>query len=479
MGQLLHSSHKWIERNRLLWLRWLIPALVLLLAPAIGYGASPNNGRLLLLGLLGLSGAFVLVQMLLRWPGLGFVLLIPANMLVPFTIGTGTQTSVNATILLILLLLGLWLYELWQRGEGLRLYRSATIPPLALLIVVTILALLAGQLPWLQTEQAPLAAQIGGLAVFVLSAAAYLLAVHQYRELRWLEWTVWLLIALGTIYVGFRVIPGMFRHSGRFYQWGSVSSQFWTWFVALTFSQALLNQKLRREWRAVLLAILAVTLYSILWQTGDWMSGWIPPVIAMVAIVALRWWQSSFLLVIGGVVGLPVLLAMLIATDAYSYETRIDAWLVLLDLIRINPILGLGPANYYYYTPLFGIRGYYVQFNSHNQYFDMLLQTGVLGLACLLWFFAAVARAGWRLRLEVPDGFAYAYVYGALGGLAATAASGFLGDWILPFVYNVGIVGMRSSILGWLFLGGLIAIERMIASGALPRRVEAEASALA
>jgi O-antigen ligase len=200
-----------------------------------------------------------------------------------------------------------------------------------------------------------------------------------------------------------------------------------------------------------------VTLYSILWQTGDWQSGWIPPVIAIVAIVALRWWQSYFVLIAGGVVALPVVLSMLIAADAYSFETRIDAWLVLLDLIRINPILGLGPANYYYYTPLFGIRGYYVQFNSHNQYFDMLLQTGVLGLVCLIWFFAAVGRAGWRLRLEAPDGFAQAYVYAALGGLVATVASGFLGDWILPFVYNVGIVGMRSSILGWLFLGGLIA----------------------
>src|SRR5690606_20079349 len=126
--------------------------------------------------------------------------------------------------------------------------------------------------------------------------------------------------------------------------------------------------------------------------------------------------------------------------------------------------LGVGPANYYYYTPLFGIRGYAVQFNSHNQYFDIVLQAGVLGLACVLWFFAAVAQAGWRLRNRVEDGFARAYVYGALGGLVATVASGFLGDWFLPFVYNVSLAGMRSSILAWLFLGGLIALERMSAT---------------
>jgi O-antigen ligase len=168
-------------------------------------------------------------------------------------------------------------------------------------------------------------------------------------------------------------------------------------------------------------------------------------------------------MVAGSVIGIPLLVGALIASDAYSYETRIDAWMVLLNIVRANPILGVGPANYYYYTPLFGIRGYAVQFNSHNQYFDIVLQVGLLGLICVLWFFVEVGRAGWQLRNRVEDGFARAYVYGALGGLIATVASGLLGDWYLPFVYNVGLVGLRSSILGWLFLGGLIAMERMAA----------------
>ena len=36
---------------------------------------------------------------------------------------------------------------------------------------------------------------------------------------------------------------------------------------------------------------------------------------------------------------------------------------------------------------------------------------------------------------------------------------GALGDWFLPFVYNIGIAGFRASVLGWLFLGGLLAME--------------------
>jgi O-antigen ligase len=155
--------------------------------------------------------------------------------------------------------------------------------------------------------------------------------------------------------------------------------------------------------------------------------------------------------------------------NQYSYMTRIAAARVMTEIIKINPVIGLGPANYYWYTPLFPILGYAVQFNSHNNYIDIIAQTGLLGLACFLWFAWEVWRLGWRLRSIVPEGFARAYVYGALGGLVATMAAGMLGDWVLPFIYNVGYDGFRSSVLGWLFLGGLMALEQIyVHNGANP-----------
>jgi hypothetical protein len=133
-----------------------------------------------------------------------------------------------------------------------------------------------------------------------------------------------------------------------------------------------------------------------------------------------------------------------------------------LAIISKSPILGVGPANYYWYTPLFPILGWRVQFNSHSQYIDLLLQTGILGLFCFFWFAWTIGKLGWQLRNRVPAGFARAYVYGALGGLAGTLIAGGLGDWVLPFVYNVGLAGMRASLLGWLFLGGLVALEQIV-----------------
>jgi hypothetical protein len=135
--------------------------------------------------------------------------------------------------------------------------------------------------------------------------------------------------------------------------------------------------------------------------------------------------------------------------------------LILREIVKVNPALGLGFANYYWYTPLFPIRGFAVRFNSHNNFVDIIAQTGLVGLGIFLWFFFELGRVGMRLIHRVPAGFPRAYVYGALGGLVATLAAAMLGDWVLPFVYNIGFSGVRTGILAWIFLGGLVALETL------------------
>ena len=103
-----------------------------------------------------------------------------------------------------------------------------------------------------------------------------------------------------------------------------------------------------------------------------------------------------------------------------------------------------------------------MNFNSHSQYIDIIAQVGIFGLLCLMWVFFAIAKLGWQLKDQAQEGFEKAYVYGAIGGLAGTLVAGFFVDWILPFVYNIGLDGFRSSMLSWIFLGGLVSIEQMV-----------------
>ena len=456
----ISGSRWWLEQNSHLWLRPLVVAGVLLLSAVLAFKASPRY-LMVILGLL-VGGGATLVFM--RWPSMGLVALI-GTIIVPFNGPSG----LNATMAVVALLLGLWLFATMARQRSIQLLPSRPIWPLMAFSITAGLAFGAGQLPWYPFAQpAPMGAQLGGMAIFVLSAGAFLLVAHQVRDPRWLKWMTWLFLALGGLYVAGQLVPGM-GHFTRPYSAGTTGSLFWTWLVALALSQAIFNSRLHPVWRVAVGGLAMATLYIGLFPGRSWSSGWIPPLVAVLVTVWVARPRLAFLAMpvaaIGAILQYEKLVRLvMIGDNQYSLITRLEAWRIVLEIVKVNPILGLGPANYHWYTPLFPILGWSVQFNSHSQYVDLIAQTGLLGLAFFLWFFWAVGKLGWRLREQVPIGFARAFVYGSLGGLAGTLVAGALGDWILPFFYNVTLKGFRSSVLGWLFLGGLVALDQIFAT---------------
>jgi hypothetical protein len=359
----------------------------------------------------------------------------------------------------VALLLGLWLLDMVARRRQIRLESSRAVWPLLCFVAIACLSFGVGQLPWFRfAPHAPLDAQLGGLAILVLSVGTFLLAANQLRDLRVLSRITWAFLAFGALYMLVRsVLPAAGLPTRDWLQ--SVGSVFYLWLVALAFSQAAFNRDLHPVWRLALGVLVLVTLYVLYVLKYADKSGWIPAFVCLVAIVGCRSWRAGLVLVV--VMGLFAVYQLpdVLASDDYSVSTRFDAWLIMLEIVKISPIWGLGFANYYWYAPLFPIRGFAVSFNSHNNYVDIVAQTGLVGLFCFLWFYWAVGQIGWRLRQHVPAGFAQAYLYGAVGGLAGTVALGMFGDWVLPFVYNIGLNGFRSSMLAWLFLGGLVTLE--------------------
>jgi len=339
--------------------------------------------------------------------------------------------------------------------------------PLLLLCLVALLAFLMGQLPWFDAlPKAPFRAQLGGLALFWLSAGAFLLVAHQIHDIRWLKWLTWIFIALGGLYILGNLIPVYGSAITNFFPRGATGSLFWVWLLALSLSQAIFNKKLDHRLRVLLVLLVIGAFYVSLFQTRAWASGWLPPLIAILSIFIL--WKprlgivTTLICVVFSLLNYQNLIANVLSLEEYSYITRLAAWEIVIDLIKVNPILGLGPANYYFYTPLYSLMGYFVSFNSHNQYIDIIAQIGLIGFACFLWFVWQVGKLGLSLRKTASEGFPRAYVYGALGGLAGTLAAGMLADWIIPFVYNIGFTGFRASVLGWIFLGGMVALGQII-----------------
>ena len=434
-------------------LRPLLVIAELLIVAALAYIASQRQLTLVIFVPIGVG----LLLAFLHWPPLGLIFAPLVGLIIPFLGPSG----LNASMILLAMLLGLWMLDMIVNQHQLHLVPSRTVWPLFCLVAVAIISFGVGQLPWLTFAiHAPMGAQLGGLSIIVLSAGAFLLMANQLPDTRWLSRVTWAFLAVGALSVLVRsVLPAMGIYPRSVFQ--QVGPVFYIWLVGMAFSQAMFNTDLHRGLRFALMGLVLVTIYILfIVKFGD-KSGWLSVFVCLGVIITARSWRAGLALVPVGVLAIVYMWTKVVSTDEYSISTRFDAWLILAQIVKASPVLGLGFANYYWYTPLFPIRGYAVSFNSHNNYVDIVAQMGLVGLIFYLWLLSEIGWLGWRLRSQMPDGFSRAYVYGALGGLAGMVVAGMLGDWVLPFFYNVGLNGFRSSMIGWFFLGGLVGLEQM------------------
>jgi O-antigen ligase len=460
---MINRYQQLLEQNRPQAMTWLIIAGLFISSAVLSPFIAQGNRLVQLVFALyiGIIGAIIL----LRFTQMSLVLLVVTSMIVPFRISTGSESSINAFMLLLIVLLGLWVLEMLVRDRAIRLLPSRAVVVGILFAGSAILSFGFGQLPWFLTNAAPITAQVGQLALFLLSVGAFLLIAHKV-ELPGLKGMVWAFLILGGIFLVGRVVPMLNSRVIPLFQRAVWDSLFWTWIMAMGFSQAVFNHHLTMRWRIGLGGIALIAAYIGLVVAQDWTSGWLPAVVAVGVIfwIGKPQWRARaiWLVVFAAAINYQKILEILLVGDnEYSLMTRLEAWRIMFEVISANPIFGLGPANYYWYSALFPILGYYVPFNSHNNYIDIIAQNGLVGVILFLWFAWEIGKVGLKLRDRVPDGFQKAYVYGCLGGLVGMMAAGMLGDWVIPFVYNVGLEGFRASGLAWMFLGGLLALEKM------------------
>ncbi|MBN1483920.1 MAG: O-antigen ligase family protein [Chloroflexia bacterium] len=450
----------------------LLAAGLLLLAALLGQQPS---ARYLLLG----GGAAGLL-LLLQQPGLGLVALAALSFTLPLTFGTGSEVALTPPVLLVPGAALAWLVD-GLRRQRLHLPNSRTLRPLLLFVAAGLLSLLAGNAYWDPMVPRPdnmLLVQLAQWGIFALSALAFLLAGALGSRERWLPAATWTFLALGSVVVLEHYLPPLRSLLGWSSPLMAGRSMFWTWLAALAAGQLLFNRRLKPLARFWLGSLLAASAYTVWFQMNDWVSGWAPFTVAAAAVLWLRFWRRN------RAAGL-VLILVLLALAAILYPTvfahaggereletswggRQVLYRAVLEVANTHPLLGLGPASYRHYARTqwlsVGIRrALYLNpaVSSHNNYIDLYAQLGLLGLGLFLWFMVEVGRLGWQLAPRFQDGFAAGYVQGALGGLAGTLVAMMLADWFLPFVYNIGFPGFRTSALAWMFLGGLVALEQI------------------
>jgi hypothetical protein len=427
-------------------------------------------------------GGSIGLILLLRHPEIGIILLIPISFFTPWQVGTGTNVAFNMTFLFAMAVVGIWIFRvITTRAQSNT--QTSTISILSILFVTaTFISFLSGNIRWVINAQdsASIFAQVGGWLLYILSIAIMLYVQAHIKDIRWLKILTWSFIGLGSLYIINFFSPYKFVSKIHSFSSGSVGSMYWVWLLSLTFGQFMFNKDLHLKYRLALgLLTVAILAVGISPTNREWTSGWLPAVIAVATILWLRSWRLGLAATLSAIAVFVITKAeffnnLVVSSNQYSITTRFATYPILFELIKANPIIGLGFANYSHYTYLYPIMGWYVSFNSHNNYMDIIAQTGFVGLVLFLCLMIAIGMRGLKLHKLETDGFSSGYINACLGGLVGMLAAGMLGDWFLPYLSNIGIPGFRASIFSWIFLGGLLALGRIIVTQKKENHVEAK-----
>ncbi len=453
-------------------LRLIVSGLIICGVLALAVVLGRQGSLIILAAEFALVGALVL----LRWPLLGFLLLIPSALVVRLEIGTGTEVSLNPASLLVPALLGIWLLNSLMQHD-LRLAPSRVNRPLFLFLVVGLISIPISNVIWDPTVPRSdrfIVVQLAQWALFAFSAIIFWLIGNRITSQVWLKriTVFYLIVAAGVALL--RITPGNEYIAFYTISFAVERAPFWLLLTAVSAGQLFFNRRLSTRWRLFLVIILAMTLYYALAVQQERSSNWVGVFVALGVLTWLRFprlrWLSFIVLVATLASGVLVSVIYDFAGgDAKWSESGASRGVLIqrvLELSMRNPITGIGPAAYrpYGFTrPLFYEGAYWIepQINSHNNYVDLFSQVGILGLGIFLWFMAELAWLGWRLRKVFKDDFAGGYVNGMLAAWVGIMVIMALADWFLPFVYNIGFSGFQASVLLWMFFGGLITLEQI------------------
>jgi O-antigen ligase len=236
------------------------------------------------------------------------------------------------------------------------------------------------------------------------------------------------------------------------------------WAITFAVSMAAFLKGLNRLQRGLLLALVIA---SVVWGFVlhlSWYSGWVPGFICIGVIAVIKSKKLFIALVLGLV--LVVFLNRGYFLDNLAFKqtndavTRWAAWQINWQVTSQHLLFGTGPGGYAaYYMTYFPSTG----MATHNNYIDIIAETGITGLMLYFWLFISLLILGYRIirRVRGRGDFIESMSIGVFSGTIGCIVIMAFGDWMIPFAYTQTIAGYNYEVYSWLFLGTLIVLDRL------------------
>jgi len=397
------------------------------------------------------------------------VYILFASAFLPFYLSTGTMSVIVDSLVLVGVLVVLWVLRMMIVEKEIHLKDSpVNLAALGFMVVVPVSMIwsLIFRDPLVITWGSFFLVQLAETAVMILLPASMLLVANVVDDIRLLKYMVILFIFAGMIgYVyEIRYDLGLQKLFDLIHLEVQTGGLFTLWLVCLTIGLAIYNDRLPVPVRLLLLLLAGVWIYYRFWRNITWMTGWLPSLCALFVLVYRRSkkliFVMLFLFLILVAIKYDFFVEAIFAERVESGTTRLMAWSTNLELSFKHLLFGTGPGGYaaYYMT--------YLPDNAmatHNNYLDIIAQTGIAGITFYLFMFYKLVTVAYGLckRVRGRNDFVDAMSHATFAGLVGCIVAMGFGDWMIPFPYTQGIASFDYIVYSWLFLGTILVLDRL------------------
>jgi O-antigen ligase len=424
--------------------------------------SGPDEGISSVLGLMPIVAIVGIAGLIFIYTHMeAFALLVLAvTMLLNDGISTGSGTKATFTFVLLCIWLFIWFFKMIVVERKWDIRHTPANIPILLFIIVTVISLIWSSLypePAVRyLLDSKLAPRLMTTMVLIISPLTFLLYGNHLRSMGSIRILTWWFIGIGAVFLVLRlalgIVPSPLNSRG----------QFPTWVGVIALSQFLFNRNLPTWLRWALPVILVGWLYIVIDLGIAWLSGWLPLLVGIAVVVFFYSRRLAIMIVVVAasyfLLNFNTYQANFARESEESGGTRSEAWQRVFDLTENHYLFGTGPAGYNFYFTIY-ISGLYQL--AHNNYVDIIGQTGYIGFAVWMLLWGAIGITIWRLYRVMPlmkTGFEKGLTIALVASYFCTLVSMALGDWVTPFPYTQTLQGIDYTIWAWILPGVATAL---------------------